>query len=124
MKELIAETSEEDFETFVEACRGWMDIFQLNDFNQTYTHAEMSDAAAAVHVCTAGRKADFTLCKTFPIEMKEPGFLDHWALHEVLHVLVADLVSSAKDRTATDDQQSNAEERLVVKLENVIRSLQ
>lgn len=114
--------TEEHYERFKEAYRGYVKLFELSDFNHTIHKARLEDAAATVQIDSDGRTCLVTLCEEVSEPYLEENSMEDWAMHEALHVLLADFSNTSRDPAVSDRLKDRAEEALVVKLENILRN--
>jgi len=122
-------TTPEHFEMFAAMCRKWLEVLGIRSYIISFYH-KPSDCFAKVRVRVNRRSARFTLAKYWPSAVT-PAELERCALHESLHVLMAQLCAEALPVDSANDAALPAnykridreEEAVVVTLENVITKL-
>ena len=119
----------EHFETFSESCRKWLEVLGIQSYIVSFRRAR-GEGLAGVRVNVQRRTARFTLATTWPHEITTAE-LESCALHECLHVLMAQLCAEALPTAPDSDVTIPAdynrvdleEEAVVVTLENVLTKL-
>ena len=103
---------------FKDYCFKWQDTFSLRDWRIYFVHKRLNGAYAQTKWSTDSMLATITLSSYWddmqPISDIE---LERIALHEIMHVLFAPLVSEAEYRYATHDNIEIAEHAIVRRLE-------
>lgn len=113
-------TTETDFKAFKKYAEDWINKLQLVEWNILFRHADTKDAYARTHWSTSDGQAVITLAtKWDDIREKNNVELKKLALHEVLHVMTASLVSAAEYRYSTQADIDIAEHALIRRLENL-----
>lgn len=109
-----------EYDKFKRYFNYYVDLFGLRDWDFHFTRDSQGDqeAFAAVRCDTYSRQCVVYLCSEYPEEMHSNTILDEVALHEALHVVIADFTEAAMSRGATEDSLKVMNERLVVQLCN------
>ena len=117
-------TTPQQFELFVKTCKFWQKQFGLFDYRVQYYHEKMKNTTdcATATTCKEDRTAAICLNTAWviPVTFAE---LQRVALHEVMHVLLADLTDVACQRCISETDVKVANEGAVVRLENGISDL-
>jgi len=98
----------------------WLEAFRLADWEVHYDFStayieRLADCAPEADV----KKALIVLYDTWCIDPTDKA-LDQTACHEVLHVLLAQLMQLASDRYTTEKQLADAEQDVIRALERVL----
>jgi len=104
-------TNKIQFARFRAAAEHWIEVFGLFDWDLEFLHEKLENKYASVHYDYATRKASLVLSTSFgkwPITEER---IQDSALHEVLHLLLADLSGFA---------EAAAAERRVTEAEHII----
>lgn len=106
---------------FCRKVRYWLKQFGETGWTVYYSQEHIIDSAAEVRVDFHGRGLTFVL----PVELEDTSrkSVDHSAIHEVTHAVVAPLENIARDRYATETQIDDAVEELVCKITTLISNL-
>ncbi len=109
------------FKFFCRKCRYWLKQFGVTDYTVYFLHEQIHDCAAEVRVDSEGRGLTFV----FPKESEDTSrqSVDHSAIHEVAHAVVAKLTAVAHDRYATEKEIDDAEEAVVCQITTLISNL-
>lgn len=117
------QTSKKDFTYFKKQCEIWLDTYSLRDFKIYYEHNNsMPTAYAFIRPNVEAGIAVIGLSINWESQKVTKTFLKYCALHEVLHLLLADLVEVGKYRQSTDADFTRAQHAVIRRLENVAKS--
>src|ERR1039458_1930351 len=95
-------TSAADLQTFSSLVKKWLDVLGIKSYLVSFRRAPSSvGGMASVKVEVNSRSARFTLATTWPREITVDE-LESCALHECLHVLMAQLVEEAVPTAKVD----------------------
>lgn len=106
----------EEFDDFVQF---WQEVLNLNDWRIERGSKPAKAAMASVEINAPARLATYRL-GDFATTNINPTTLSQTALHEVLHVFLHDLITTAQDRSTTEEQLEAAEHRVVNVLEKIL----
>ncbi len=111
--------NEEQAKLFDQSVQRWQRELSLGDWRIERGGKPARNAMASVEFDNAARLATYRL-GDFGAEEITPESLDKTALHELLHVLLHDLVVTSQDRSATDEQLEAVEHRVINVLEKLL----
>lgn len=109
----------EDARLFAEYMEYWQSVLSLGDWRIEQGIKPAKQAMASVEFNEGARLATYRL-GDFGAEKITPESLKKTALHEVLHILLHDLLITATDARASDDLMESAEHRVINVLERVL----
>lgn len=114
-------TTKKDYALFKGYCDVWLKKLGLNRWAVYYYHEEIEEAYAQTVWNINGMCASIRL-STHWDEGRELNnkTLEQLALHEVLHVLLAELINHAEDRYTKDGDIQAAEHAIIRQLENTL----
>lgn len=104
---------------FDRAVQKWQTALSLGDWRIERGNKPAKNAMASVEFNPCARLAVYRL-GDFGAEDITPQSLERTALHELLHILLHDLIDVASDPRTTDDQLESAEHRVINVLERVL----
>lgn len=114
-------TTKRDFEFFRVECIKWQENLGLINWAFHFKHTHTKDAYATTAWKTQDRMAVIRFCTSWDdTRPKNDVELKRLALHEVLHVLLAPLISEAQWRYTSEDAIDTAEHAIVRTLENFL----
>ena len=115
----LHKTSKEDFAYFQKRCKVYIDALGLKDFKIYYTH-DNSLTTSYAHITPDVEAGMATVGLTIDWEHQKvtKAQLDYCAKHEVLHLLLADLVNVGKLRQSTTEDFTRAQHAIIRRLEN------
>jgi hypothetical protein len=109
----------EQAEIFAQSVRKWQQILSLCDWRIERGLKPAKQAMASVEFNEGARLATYRL-GDFGAEKITPESLDQTALHELLHVLLHDLMSTAQDPKSSQDEIEAQEHRVINLLEKLL----
>ena len=109
----------EHAEIFAQSVRKWQQILSLCDWRIERGLKPAKQAMASVEFNEGARLATYRL-GDFGAEKITPESLDQTALHELLHVLLHDLMSTAQDPKSSADEIEAQEHRVINLLEKLL----
>lgn len=116
-------TSQKQFDLFVKECRKWIKRFELSGWQIDFYIKDIANSQAQVNkdyiACTASVYFHTEITKSPNETWNE--LIKATAKHEIIHILIGNLVSLAGSRYVTPDEINKAEEELTVKLEEIIK---
>lgn len=118
-KQALNKPTDEQSVQFDEYVRYWQTVLNLRDWRIERGMRFEKDAMASVACDNTARLAVYRLGH-FGATPITPESLSLTALHEVLHVFLFDLISTAQDRGAPPEALEVAEHRVINVLERVI----
>jgi len=104
---------------FAQSVKKWQQVLSLGDWRIEKGSKAAKNAMASVEFDDAARLATYRL-GDFGSEKITPESLSKTALHEVLHVLLHDLIVTATDPKRSDEQLEMQEHRIINLLENLL----
>jgi hypothetical protein len=110
----------EDYDIFVKHCEYWINKFGITEYEIDFQHSELDSVARCTYDVKA-KIACFQLSKFVTYDFCEQSDLNKLALHEVLHLLLADLgytINETKDHYS--DLAISAEHAAVQRLVKAI----
>lgn len=114
-------TTKTDFEKFQKYCAKWRLKLGLQDWALFYEHFDLEDAYGRTYWRTADHAATVQFCKKWdqmrPLSDRE---LERLAVHELLHVVMAPLMSEAEYRYSTEEAIQANEHSIARLLEEVL----
>jgi hypothetical protein len=117
MKNPVSSDDAKVFDAFVQK---WQQRLSLGDWRiERGRKAAAKGAMATVEFDESARLATYKL-GDFGAEQITPQSLERTAIHELLHVLLHDLIATAQDRAATPEQLEAAEHRAINVLEPLL----
>lgn len=111
--------NEEDAKRFDGFVCKWQAILNLGDWRLERGIKPAKNAMASVEFNEGARLATYRL-GDFGAEKITPESLEKAAIHELLHVMLHDLLAVAQDRGATPDALETAEHRVINLLERLL----
>lgn len=116
-------TTKADFEYFKERCQHWIQYLSMADWSVHYSHKELENNYAETYWQTSSGVATVALSTYWDdLRPKTQPEIDRLALHEVLHLVMAPLVSEATYRYATEEAIRATEHRIIRQLEKLVRT--
>jgi hypothetical protein len=109
----------EDAQYFAQCVKKWQDILSLGDWRIEKGLKPAKQAMASVEFNEGARLATYRL-GDFGAEKITPQSLDSTALHELLHVLLHDLMTAAQDPKSSQDEIDKQEHRVINLLERLL----
>jgi len=108
-----------DAEIFAQSIQKWQQVLSLGDWRIERGLKPAKQAMASVEFNEGARLATYRL-GDFGAEKITPESLDQTALHELLHVLLHDLMSTAQDPKSSQDEIEAQEHRVINLLEKLL----
>jgi hypothetical protein len=109
----------EQAELFAQSVRKWQQVLSLGDWRIEKGSKPAKEAMASVEFNQTARLATYRL-GDFGAEKITPDSLDRTALHELLHILLHDLMYVATDPKSSDEEIEMQEHRVINLLENLL----
>ena len=109
----------EHAEIFAQSVQKWQQVLSLCDWRIERGLKPAKQAMASVEFNEGARLATYRL-GDFGAEKITPESLDQTALHELLHVLLHDLMSTAQDPKSSQDEIEAQEHRVINLLEKLL----
>ena len=122
-------TTPADFELFKKECRKWIDILSLNDWEYHYYHTDftntdLEDSNSTVTLYPVARAAVLRLSKTLnTFEEPKRETIKECALHEVLHVLQAEVSALASNRDYNQKRYNDVEHAVIHRLQKAFKEM-
>jgi len=110
----------EDAEFFALCVKKWQSILNLGDWRIEKGLKPAKQAMASVEFNESARLATYRL-GDFGSEKITPDSLDCTALHELLHVMLHDLLAVAQDPKSSQDDIDKQEHRVINLLERLLK---
>ena len=114
----MSKTSKADFKYFRAKCEEVIDELSLRDWKYFYLHEDHVGSYAWVRPDSEAKQATVGLSVDWSGSKVTKEMLTYCAKHEILHVLLADLVEVGKVRQSTDQDFSMAQHAIIRRLEN------
>ena len=114
--------TDRDFKTFKQFCEEWAKVLNLGDW-QIYFHRQpLKDSFAETSCIMAGRVATITLTSTWDNSIRplSKDSLRKCALHECVHLALAEMRNLATARYITKDELTEREEATTVRFQHAI----
>jgi len=117
-------TTKQHFKIFINECEKWITKFELHNWTVVYEHKDLGNRNAqnAInaldHIATIGLTNEIDTC--FERKMSFNEYIKSLAKHEVLHLLLGDMVDLAYNRYIQEDELKICEESLVIKLSHIL----
>jgi len=108
-----------DAEIFAQSIQKWQQVLSLGDWRIERGLKPAKQAMASVEFNEGARLATYRL-GDFGAEKITPESLDQTALHELLHVLLHDLMSTAQDPKSSQVEIEAQEHRVINLLEKLL----
>ncbi len=109
----------EHAELFAQSVKKWQQVLSLGDWRIEKGTKPAKAAMASVEFSPSARLAVYRL-GDFGAEKITEDSLDKTALHELLHVLLHDLMMAATDPKSSDEDIEMQEHRIINLLENLL----
>jgi len=109
----------EDAELFAQSVRKWQQVLSLGDWRIEKGLKPAKQAMASVEFNDGARLATYRL-GDWGSEKITPKSLEKTALHELLHVFLHDLMTTAQDPKSSEDELEKQEHRIINLLENLL----
>ena len=109
----------EHAEIFAQSVQKWQQVLSLGDWRIERGLKPAKQAMASVEFNEGARLATYRL-GDFGAEKITPESLDQTAMHELLHVLLHDLMSTAQDPKSSSDEIEAQEHRVINLLEKLL----
>ena len=109
----------EHAELFAQSVKKWQQVLSLGDWRIEKGIKPAKAAMASVEFTPAARLAVYRL-GDFGAEKITPDSLDKTALHELLHIFLHDLMSTATDPKSSDEAIEIQEHRIINLLEHLL----
>ena len=111
--------TQQDAEFFAECVKKWQKPLSLGDWRIEKGSKPAKQAMASVEFNENARLATYRL-GDFGAEKITPESLDKTALHELLHVMLHDLMSVAQDPKSSQEEVEMQEHRVINLLEQLL----
>ena len=109
----------DDAKLFAQSVKKWQQVLSLGDWRIEKGSKPAKEAMASVEFNQTARLATYRL-GDFGAEKITPDSLDKTALHELLHILLHDLMCVATDPKSSDEEIEMQEHRVINLLENLL----
>jgi len=125
MSSITVKTTKSDFEYFKNVCLDWQKKLLLDSWKIYFVHGTVDDEESRASIVRSHEAHQVTIyfCKDWVranLEPKTKKSIRDCAVHEIMHLLLADLAELAKQRFVTDNELWSAEEALVQKLVKIL----
>lgn len=114
-------TTPEEFKLFKDTIRALLGKFGMNEWKVYYELKRMPDCSAQCSTDSVGMIVTFCLNTVIFCETQED--MKEICLHEVCHLLLAEIVDLVYKRFVTKDILVNADERITRRITNLFRGL-
>lgn len=111
--------TQQDVEIFAESVKKWQKVLSLGDWRIEKGAKPAKNAMASVEFNDNARLAVYRL-GDFGAEKITPESLDKTALHELLHIMLHDLMTVAQDPKSSEEEVEMQEHRVINLLENLL----
>lgn len=117
----MIKTTKAEFALFCDMSRKWREKLGLMNWAFYFEHTKTEDAYARTSWSTNAMAATLKFATEWDnLRPKNEHEIDMLALHEVLHVLMAPLISEAEYRYSTQESIDMAEHSIIRSLENIV----
>ncbi|MET0038791.1 MAG: hypothetical protein ABW041_01430 [Dehalococcoides mccartyi] len=116
----MREKPNKDFSTFKKEFEFWMNKFGCTDWQVIFKYENLDNANAEISRDAETRYAVVTLASNIPDDIKKFKPVSSLAKHEAIHLLLSNLYCLAQSRHVSNAELATEEEKLVVKLVNLI----
>lgn len=116
-------TTDYHYAIFCENVKDWQSKLGLVDWDIQLRHGKTVDALATTNVNLTGRVATIVFATVWPNDLITDERIKRVAVHEVLHVLLADIVIIGESRYISDSEMEPAEHAVIRRLEKVLVSI-
>ncbi len=114
-------TTQEDYDIFVNEIKRLLKLFHIDDWHVYYDLCTLKGANATCTSDITARGVTFRFGKS--IFIYTPDEIKNTALHEVCHLLLANLSELADSRFVTRDELQQADESVAEKLTTIFKEL-
>lgn len=116
----LVETTNEDFEAFIEECERWIDTFGLHSWESIYEHKQKQGYFAMVSFSNQSKHATFTLSKYIPKLDYSTYAVRRAAFHEVCELLFNELATVQGRYNIPDEEVNSIIHGWIRSLENTV----
>lgn len=120
----MAKTTSKDFQKFISYCLHWQDELGLKDWHLYFFHKSIGDSFADTAASPSGRAVTIRFNTSWPDRPLSDYEIKQCALHEVLHIVTAEMMNEARSRFADEYNLEAAEHSVVTRMTNYIMRLQ
>lgn len=114
-------TTEKDYDLFRKTCSEFAGELGLKEWSIDYQHKKLDNCYAQTNWRTKDMLAVISFCTDWDtIRPKTDEAIKSCARHEVLHVLLAPLISEAEWRYTSEDAIQTAEHSIIRRLEGIL----
>ncbi len=113
-------TTNKHFEIFKKECEKWVDFFGLKEWDLKMVHEDCGDSNGKCLTGYSSKSAIITLTTEYECDGELIHSIKKTAFHEVVHLLLADLVALGRARYLESDEFENKEHEIVSKLINSV----
>lgn len=117
-------TTKTQYRFFQKRCIHWMHTLGIKDWDVAFCHIGLDGAWATTAREPKNRGATISFCNDAPIEPQPmtDEVIDQCALHEVLHLLLGDMVDFHEEHATRDRREAidTIEHRVIRTLENFV----
>lgn len=114
-------TTKADFELFKKYVQEYADVLGVKDWSLHFSHDETDGVYARTMYTTNERVATIVLGRYWDdLRPKNSYEIKRLAFHELMHVVMAPLVSEAKERYTTPYMLDGVEHNIIRQLENIV----
>lgn len=113
-------TSNDDFKYFCKRVKEEQKALSLCDWKLYVKHEDLAGSYAWVHPDSEAKQATIGLSIDWTGTKVTKDMLAYCARHEVLHLLLADLVACGKYRQSSDTDFTTAQHAIIRRLESVL----
>ena len=117
----VNKTSKADFELFKRVAKTWLKILGLTHYRVSFDHLEESEFEEEKSRAFARIKAPLATCTLTKDWVEDEVTRERviiCAIHEVLHILLDDLLQKGLDRGFNKEDFQKAEEQIIIRLMN------
>lgn len=113
-------TNQNHYKLFQKTCDFWIKELGLTDWKIYYFHQDEKDSYAWITPDSEAKQASIGLSVDWSDSKITKDMLKYCAKHEVLHLLLADLVQTGKYRQSSDTDFTTAQHAVIRRLEKVL----
>jgi len=113
-------TTKKQLKAYCERVTEWVERFRLSRWSVVVSRVDLVETLAECSADTASMTAKITIASYMQDSDATEDVMKACAVHEVCHLLLADLMAVAYSRFTTEDELRREEERVVLAMERCL----